>query len=112
MPEASEAQKRVMDNLGIRHNKATSMRDASMRITAKLGDGRLKAMREPLVRDEDPLDAPYGTVHRCTDCDEPLTPTEKLSLMPDGTTAGTYPKRPVCHHCESGYRVTKEKEGF
>ena len=22
------------------------------------------------------------------------------------------PKRPVCHHCESGYRVTKEKAGF
>lgn len=45
----------------------------------------------------------------CTDCDKRLTPTEKLSLMPDGTTAGTYPKRPVCHHCESdggGYAVT------
>lgn len=96
MPEASEAQKRVMDKLGIRHNKATTMRDASIRITASEANPRISFRTEAI----------------CTDCDEPLTPTEKLSLMPDGTTAGTYPKRPVCHHCESGYRVTKEKAGF
>ena len=96
MPEASEAQKRVMDKLGIRHNKATTMRDASIRITASEANPRISFRTEAI----------------CTDCDEPLTPTEKLSLMPDGTTAGTYPKRPVCHRCESGYRVTKEKEGY
>jgi len=97
MPESSEAQKRVMDKLGIRHNKATSMRDASMRINTKM----------QYIRNQGDIGDQI-----CTDCAEPLTPTEKLSLMPDGTTAGTYPKRPVCHHCESGYRVTKEKEGF
>ena len=104
MPEASKAQKRVMDELGIRHNKATSMRDASMRISAKMGD-------DPTSNEFREATREYETNPRCTDCDKPLTPTEKLSLMPDGTTAGTYPKRPVCHHCESGYKVTKEKAG-
>ena len=103
MPEASEAQKRVMDKLGIRHDKATSMRDASMRIQRYHA---AEGYYEPKPR------ISFRTEAICTDCDEPLTPTEKLSLMPDGTTAGTYPKRPVCHRCESGYRLTKEKEGY
>tara|TARA_B100000470_G_scaffold214119_1_gene195200 strand:+ start:495 stop:824 length:330 start_codon:yes stop_codon:yes gene_type:complete len=109
MPEASKAQKRVMDKLGIRHNKATSMRDASMRITARLPDDTTQIEYQNEFRD-------YEAKPRCTDCDKPLTPTEKLSLMPDGTTAGTYPKRPICHHCESadsGYYKTHTKhEGY
>ena len=82
MPEASKAQKRVMDELGIQHDKATSMRDASMRI-----------QRYHAAEGYEPP--------RCADCAEPLSATDKLALMPDGTTAGTYPQRPVCHACES-----------
>ena len=45
----------------------------------------------------------------CADCGEVLTPEEELSLMPDGTTAGTggkywqggKPKRPLCKNCAS-----------
>ena len=48
----------------------------------------------------------------CYDCDEKLTSQEKLSLQADGTTAGTYPKRPVCHNCEGGRNVQMEKEGY
>ena len=48
----------------------------------------------------------------CHDCDEKLTQQEKLSLQADGTTAGTYPKRPVCHNCEGGRNVQMEKEGY
>ena len=92
MPEASEAQKRVMEIINY----------------TKKRHGRIEYKNEFRGRGLE-----KGWVSgRCTDCGTPLTPTEKLSLMPDGTTAGTYPKRPVCHHCESGYRVTKEKEGF
>ena len=43
----------------------------------------------------------YEGKPKCTDCDKPLSATDKLALMPDGTTAGTYPQRPVCHDCES-----------
>ena len=100
MPEASKAQKRVMDELGIRHNKATSMRDASMRINEK--QWATKQADQHLHRETKP---------RCADCDKPLTPTEKLSLMPDGTTAGTTPKRPLCQHCPT-FQYGHPQEGF
>ena len=101
MPEASKAQKATMDKLGIRHNKDTSMRDASMQITARaeLLQSRLM-QRDGSARIVAGLVASrYSEKPRCTDCDEPLTPTEKLSLMPDGTTGNTNPKRPLCNHC-------------
>ena len=86
MPEASKAQKAAMNRLGIRYRSDVSMRDASTMLESDLSryDGMGRARKGLEV---------------CHDCDQDLTPTEKLSLMPDGTTAGTYPKRPVCHHC-------------
>jgi len=95
MPEASKAQKATMDKLGIRYKDGVQMREASNLLTS--------ASASPAL---------LGTRPKCADCDQKLTATEELSLMPDGTTAGTYPKRPVCHHCESGYKVQMEKDGY
>jgi len=52
----------------------------------------------------------------CTICDQKLNAQEELSLMPDGTTAGTDPPKPICKNCEeygSGYYKTHTKhEGY
>ena len=56
---------------------------------------------------------------KCTDCDQDLTPHEKLSLMPDGTTSGTggtyweggKPRRPLCKKCADGVWVREQPLG-